>query len=295
MPVEDPLKDLVAGYPLKDLVPGYPKLAGKMEVQPEVTIFRRFGALNARNLLYIQAELTMLEEDLVQYESGDNNSQRGDKRNYATDWYWLRESHNDGDTVQLDTVLKIRQLLKEYSTLFFKDHALIQQKLILSCEEPDNWDLSDIQNFLAAPRMRADERFPLFGGDSVVWGSANKRKPHAPDLIALKPRVKKDPFSEWTARHALSILLRCGCVGWVRPSSIVGLVGYQDKTVLRITYWVTNLFASLMPIASIVVLHLVRPMSARLSIIAAFNVALCIGLSGLTSAKRSEIFAVTAA
>jgi hypothetical protein len=45
-------------------VQGYPMLAAYMGLTPETNIFRRFSILNARNLLYLQAELTNLEEAL---------------------------------------------------------------------------------------------------------------------------------------------------------------------------------------------------------------------------------------
>jgi hypothetical protein len=39
---------------------GYTKLAIQMGQYSEMAIFRRFGALNAQNLLYLQAELVQL-------------------------------------------------------------------------------------------------------------------------------------------------------------------------------------------------------------------------------------------
>jgi len=101
--------------PLENLVAGYPKLAGKMELQPEISVFRRFGALNSRNLLYLQAEITTLEKDLLDSETRDSLNQTGGKMYYARDWGSLSESSNDGDTEQLELVMKIRGLLKEYS------------------------------------------------------------------------------------------------------------------------------------------------------------------------------------
>ena len=43
---------------------GYAKLASFMASDSEFAIFRRFGALNAQNLLYYQAELMDLETHL---------------------------------------------------------------------------------------------------------------------------------------------------------------------------------------------------------------------------------------
>lgn len=102
--------------PLDPLVTGYPKLAGYMEVLPEIAIFRRFGALNARNLLYLQSELCTIERMLINQEKVDS-VKGGNQGKYALDWFWLSQSEKDGDTAQLELVIKMRQTLKEYSML----------------------------------------------------------------------------------------------------------------------------------------------------------------------------------
>lgn len=101
--------------PFRDTVIGYPKLAAKIAVQPEAAIYRRFGALNAQNLLYLQAELVDLEERLKDQQGLDNNDSTGTKSKYAKNWFSLQDSAVDGDTEQLDLVMKIREVLKEYS------------------------------------------------------------------------------------------------------------------------------------------------------------------------------------
>ena len=100
-------------------VNGYPKLARHMEISPEAAIFRRFGALNARNLLYLQAELVHLEKKLCELERRDNQSSEGKKSQYARDWFWLSRSENDGNNEQWQTVLDIREKLAEYSKQSF--------------------------------------------------------------------------------------------------------------------------------------------------------------------------------
>lgn len=102
---------------LKDLVPGYPKLAGQMGLLPETAMFRRFGALNARNLLYLQAELVGLEKKLRELECADSKDPHGMKSQYALDWYWLKNSADDGDEEQLSLIRRIRETLREYSKL----------------------------------------------------------------------------------------------------------------------------------------------------------------------------------
>jgi hypothetical protein len=101
--------------PFNDRPIGYPKLAARTEVQPEIAIYRRFGALNAQNLLYYHAELVDLEEKLMIQQVQDNNDGKGAKHKYATTWYRLKDSAADGDTKQLKLVMRMRETLKEYS------------------------------------------------------------------------------------------------------------------------------------------------------------------------------------
>jgi hypothetical protein len=101
--------------PFPDIVVGYPKLAAKFEVLPEASSYRRFGALNAQNLLYYQAELTYLEEKLQRQQKKDEIDQIGHGSSYAKNWYWLKHSKADGNGAQLELVMQIRMLLKEYS------------------------------------------------------------------------------------------------------------------------------------------------------------------------------------
>jgi hypothetical protein len=96
-------------------VNGYPKLARYMGASPEIAIFRRFVALNAKNLLYLQAELVHLEKKLHEFETRDSQSSEGMKSQYARDWFWLSRSENDGNDDQWQTVLAIRKKLVEYS------------------------------------------------------------------------------------------------------------------------------------------------------------------------------------
>lgn len=95
--------------------PGYPKFAELMNVIPETTIFRRFGALNALNLLYLQAELIHIERDLRDTQISDNQSPEGYKSLYARNWYFLENSEQDGDKEQLQLVERAREKLEKYS------------------------------------------------------------------------------------------------------------------------------------------------------------------------------------
>lgn len=107
---------------------GYRLLASAMGHSPQLAIFKRFGTLNAQNILYLQAELTVLENKLEEYIKEDQSARGGDRDIYDRDWETLKTSHeinppgNDDKppptTVsnrQWKTFLEIRGKLKEYS------------------------------------------------------------------------------------------------------------------------------------------------------------------------------------
>lgn len=99
-------------------VRGYPSVARVMGEYPELTIFRRFRELNAKNLLYLQAELVQLELRLHQVEIRDSRDPDLTKAGAARDWFWLSNAEPSGDNrMQWQMALKMRELLKQYSKI----------------------------------------------------------------------------------------------------------------------------------------------------------------------------------
>jgi hypothetical protein len=86
-----------------------------MGVKPETLIFRKYVVLNARMLLYMQAELLELELALQKQEEQDLNDADGKRSRYASDFSYLLLSHKHGDTTQLELVSKIQGKLEVYS------------------------------------------------------------------------------------------------------------------------------------------------------------------------------------
>jgi hypothetical protein len=109
---------------LSHLPAGYPMLAQRRGDLPEMAMFRRFGAPNARNLLYFQSELLDLEKKLEELEAADSKTTKDGlamkyryARNYARNYFWLRTASQtrDGNTEQRDLVERIRVVLHQYS------------------------------------------------------------------------------------------------------------------------------------------------------------------------------------
>ena len=92
----------------------YSKLASLIGAYPDTLIFRRFGALSAQNLQYLQAELVHLEHELRECTLPNERSEdAAGKGILSKDWFTLAHS-NEGTELQWRIILRIRAKLKEY-------------------------------------------------------------------------------------------------------------------------------------------------------------------------------------
>ena len=95
---------------------GYKKIAALMGKYPELGMVSQFSSLNIQSLLYRQAELIGLQQDLHELEVANDRSQDEEKTLFSRDWYALSSAEaHDGSDEQWRLVLLIREKLKEYS------------------------------------------------------------------------------------------------------------------------------------------------------------------------------------
>ena len=101
---------------LSELVIGYPRLAGYMERLPSAAFFRAFHSLASRDLLYRQAELVDLEQQLIELEKADSESSNEDRKLYSASWLGLSGSRSSDRVTseQWAKMMEIRPKLKEY-------------------------------------------------------------------------------------------------------------------------------------------------------------------------------------
>lgn len=98
------------------LLNGYPMLSEFQSSFPETAIFRKFGALNLQNLLYLQAELSRLEVEVREIAQEDFDSGDPERLQFNRDWWELSQaSGKDGNNIQWLKVLEIREKLEMYS------------------------------------------------------------------------------------------------------------------------------------------------------------------------------------
>lgn len=94
---------------------GYAKIAKLMSHHSELAVFRCFTKLNLQNLLYLQAELTHLEDELSCLAERDKDNPN--RQFYSKDWWSLAILEDDDENAreQWEKVIEIRGKLKEYS------------------------------------------------------------------------------------------------------------------------------------------------------------------------------------
>ena len=210
----------------------YNKLSKFMGSWPEVAIFRRFGALNAQNLLFLQAELVRLEDQLQSIREDDAQSADLEKKQSHQSWRSLVLAHEQGDasTSQWQKVLEIRDKLKEYSmsppglpSQFqsigevspkpptqpitnppASDAALLEYRELCKLQTPNQRSLEALREWLARPRCGD---YFLRGIEADVWDAGEAEQ--AADLVSLSEvHVNRDVFSKFLAFYIVPLYHR---------------------------------------------------------------------------------------
>lgn len=97
---------------------GYDKLAALISAHRGIDMFRKFGALHAKTLLYMQAELTHLEaqlSDVIREDRSARDAGAEEKRKFQFSWASLGKSMENSQTgLQYRLVMKIRAVQERY-------------------------------------------------------------------------------------------------------------------------------------------------------------------------------------
>jgi hypothetical protein len=96
---------------------GYLELSSLIGAHHELAIFRTFGALNAQNIIYLQAELSHLEDEWREIVREDKTCSISSREAYNYDWKKLSRSISarGEDPLQWAKFLEVRKKLTEYS------------------------------------------------------------------------------------------------------------------------------------------------------------------------------------
>ncbi|KAH8881390.1 hypothetical protein GQ53DRAFT_832439 [Thozetella sp. PMI_491] len=253
---------------------GYAQLADFMGAHPEIAIFRRFAALNRTTLLHLQAELCELEQSLQQYARADAESAVAKRMDYNHYWLGISESESaeGGNPAQWITLQTIREKLHQYN------HTLLLQHMVTNVGSPNKRDLKFLQTWMGMPKMG---HVLLFGSDRDIWESCP-----ISELVSLGPRESDNFFSGFFSDHLVWWYHHCIGRFFRKPqplatdeeacrtkgSSDDNTVSYSEAGLVRFTAVIGTVVASLLPVASIVVLYFLQDMTVRLAMFAAVQV-----------------------
>ncbi|KAF2658215.1 hypothetical protein K491DRAFT_690369 [Lophiostoma macrostomum CBS 122681] len=270
---------------------GYTKLASLIGAHPDLAIYRRFGKLNAKNLLYLQAELVVLERRLEECVKKDQESGDQDRVLFDRDWQSLAESAtvNGGNvggsekSEQWETVSKIKEKLREYN------EALLLQTMLAKQPAPIERDLTFLQNWMKRTTMGC---VYLLGYDRDVWTKTPREElvvVRSNDGHTFAARIIGDWVAYWAYRLTRRKPKRTA------DSNYTNTIAYSDEKLEVISAAVGIICSFALPVLAIVLLYAVNSMARRLAIIAVFTPLFSTILIICSPGRSIEICAATAA
>lgn len=132
---------------------------------------------------------------------------------------------------------------------------------------------------------------PLRGQDEDLWKDSEPAT-----MSTLKPSNEHDPLSKWFLHHVLdwwhySIGYRLK----KRKDLEAQYTDYKDAYFEKLANITNSIISSAILVGSIVALYFIRTMAVRLALIAVFTQIFSVVLVLLTSARKVDVFASTAA
>lgn len=98
---------------------GHASFARFISSDPELSVYRRFNHISARNILYLQSEISDLEERLREFDAEDYREERlanTDHIQRTRCWrtFSARVRSPGREKEKMELILRIRVLVKEY-------------------------------------------------------------------------------------------------------------------------------------------------------------------------------------
>ncbi|KAL8645574.1 MAG: hypothetical protein Q9210_006633 [Variospora velana] len=257
----------------------YNGLASLMGEHQELAIFRKFQTLNAKNLLYMQAEILHLEHELHIIEFEDQTSSDKSRAPLHTSLFNLKDSSG----TQWNKVLELRGRLQSYNK------ALVAFSHVQALPRPCTRDISTLQDWLDRPE---GGDFFLEGREADTWGSRD-------DVLTLSMcQIERDVFSGFM-NDCVAPWYHAFCNRWHKKDSRrenpLGVWHYRYDSMRVAVNAISTLLSSLLPSASIFLLYFVENPVARLAAIMVFTTVFSTVLSTFTKARRIDVFAATTA
>ncbi|KAK5733268.1 hypothetical protein LTR17_009877 [Elasticomyces elasticus] len=295
-PHRQPPRDLEKGpqIAVPEYLPGFGEAAAFVSTEREGGSFRRFQKLSALNILYMQSELSTLEESLHELDRLDREDldtlkdvhghdavqQQQKIMMRATNWESLLKQEKEGEDRAkrwFELSKQLKKAIKRYQEAVIRDHK------VASMPTPSEGYMQAFRFFLesrlAAIHVSGTPLFEIERGEYVVTHQA----PETDRLTKYIQNVFGLP--------GFSILQDKRNV----PPSWAGFRYYSDSKIERIVSVLSVLLAVTLLVGAIVSLGCVTTKGPRLAILAAFTVTFAAAVGLLTSARRVEVYGASAA
>ncbi|KAK3313385.1 hypothetical protein B0H66DRAFT_606649 [Apodospora peruviana] len=280
---------------IPEYLEGHADFAAYISIDPDLQIYRRFARLAARNILHLQSELATLEAWLDDFDREEADelwrASQDEKMNI-----WLRNrnwatfvglAHAGGNqnssasdeekrqAAKLQKVERLKVVMAEYQD------ALLRQNRCGSLPAPDKSPLKAFSDWYS-------RKNPLLGPDSKMLDNAD-------DLVCLRNPGETD---------RLSRVLRANAGMWLGyfheksnryPASWGRIWTFREKHVERLIAIASVALAALFLVGAMISLSYASSDGFRLGLVGAFTLSFAASVGLLTSAKRTELFASTAA
>ncbi|KAF3920441.1 hypothetical protein ABW20_dc0104883 [Dactylellina cionopaga] len=256
--------------------PGYPSTAAIVSTDAELSVYRRFDRLNARNLLYYQAEIMYLEAELDKLDEEDGLLKEPEAKYHLRHFKELWEGRDERTRRRLSVVQEIRYQLKQYNK------ALFYYKDLLNCSEPSERVVTSIRNW------RANQ------GDPPIIDISEQAydKMYEADLIALKPPKCDDPLSIF-AQNNLGKFFKKPQPAHIPNSDNV--LYYSETAIDLFVTIICTFLAIIVLVGSMTTLFFVESQGLRLGLVWVFTFLFAISIFLMAKLTKGEIFLATAA
>ncbi|KIX92742.1 uncharacterized protein Z520_11594 [Fonsecaea multimorphosa CBS 102226] len=265
---------------LECAVKGWPRIATFVDSDPNFMIFRRFGFLRTRLLLWHQDVLREMESRL-DYQDMQDAASPGTRR-------YL--SNRDGDDMRTPAVRKV--LFQELDTQLkaYVDDLLSRSAAMYQWQRPDEEDRASIANLIYndGSLARRDRSWIRKIDDLIVLGGEqNSTWVHG--LVSH--------LFTWTSRSLVRCLLRSKIQDRKLEGSAIHVQLYERKRFNRVVGFLYTIVIVALIMCPVLVLYRLRHLDgyAQNLLAFAFTIAFALLCSTATAAKQHEIFGVTAA
>ncbi|KXH63485.1 hypothetical protein CNYM01_05439 [Colletotrichum nymphaeae SA-01] len=239
---------------------------------PELSVFRSFQALSARNLLHLQSRMLEIEVELQKSDEDDATNVDDASRLATKCWevFALRAQEMDSrEARKMDILNRLQETIKDYH------EALLLRSQLMKFTTPNDRVFRVFQGW--------------FESEKPFLGHGHDLPSKRDDFIALAPSSGADfltrNLEDLTGKY----------LAGKRHKETTEVKYYSARHVTRLVTIITVLSASLVIQAAIVTLYLIHNEVLRLCMIAIFTSVFAASLAVMTDGRRTDIILATAA